>query len=52
MTVTKISEEDPSKISEAAYIAFAAAALLVAWGFFLKMGPRAPPRPDASPSDD
>ena len=40
VAVFKLVQEDPSKISEASYIAFAAAALLVAWGFFLRMGQR------------
>lgn len=40
VAVFKLVQEDPSQISEASYIAFAAAALLVAWGFFLRMGQR------------
>ena len=40
VAIFKLMHEDPSKISEAAFIAFAAAALLVAWGFFIKMGQR------------
>ena len=52
VAVFKLVQDDPSNISEASYIAFAAAALLVALGFFLKMGQFEEPRPDASPSGD
>lgn len=44
VAIFKVVHEDPSKISSAAYIAFAAAALLVAWGFFIRMGQRGEPR--------
>ena len=37
VAIFKLVHDDPSKISDAAYIAFAAAALLVAWGIFIKM---------------
>ena len=40
VAIFKVVHDDPSKLSEAAYIAFAAAALLVAWGLFVKLGPR------------
>jgi len=38
VAIFKMVNSDPSRISEAAYIAFAAAALLAAWGFFIRMG--------------
>ena len=40
VAIFKMAHNDPSKISQAAYIAFAAAALLTAWGFFIRMGQR------------
>ena len=40
VAIFKLLHDDPAKISHAAYIAFAAAALLVAWGFFIKMTQR------------
>jgi uncharacterized iron-regulated membrane protein len=40
VAIFKLVHDDPSKISQAAYIAFAAAALLAAWGFFIRMGQR------------
>jgi len=40
VAIFKLVHDDPSKISEAAFIAFAAAALLAAWGFFIRMGQR------------
>ena len=40
VAVFKLVQEDPSNISEASYIAFAAAALLVAWGLFLGISQR------------
>ena len=46
VAVFKLVHEDPSKISDAAYIAFAAAALLAAWGFFISMGQRGQARED------
>lgn len=44
VAIFKVAHEDPSKLSEAAYIAFAAASLLVAWGLFIKLGQRGEPR--------
>jgi Na+/phosphate symporter len=38
VAIFKFVQDDPSMISEAAHIAFAAAALLAAWGFYNKMG--------------
>jgi len=38
VAIFKLVQDDPSMVSEAAHIAYAAAALLVAWGFFNKMG--------------
>ena len=46
VAIFKLVHEDPSRISDAAHIAFAAAALLVAWGFFIRMGQRGPARVD------
>jgi hypothetical protein len=46
VAVFKMAHDDPSKISDAAYSAFAAAALLVAWGFFIRMGQRGETRTD------
>jgi hypothetical protein len=40
VAVFKMVDDDPARISEAAYIAFASAALLAAWGFFIRMGQR------------
>lgn len=37
VAIFKLLHDDPSKISEAAFIAFAAAALLVAWGVFIRL---------------
>ncbi len=37
VAVFKLVHDDPSKISDAAFIAFAAAALLIAWGVFIKL---------------
>jgi len=37
VAIFKMMHDDPSKISEAAFIAFAAAALLIAWGVFIKL---------------
>jgi hypothetical protein len=36
----KMANDDPSKLTHAAFIAFAAAALLAAWGVFMRMGQR------------
>jgi hypothetical protein len=44
VAIFKVAHEDSSKLSEAAYIAFAAASLLVAWGLFIKLGQRGEPR--------
>jgi 4-amino-4-deoxy-L-arabinose transferase-like glycosyltransferase len=46
VAVFKLVDDDPSRISEGAYIAFAAAALLAAWGFFIRMGQRGEARGD------
>ncbi len=46
VAIFKMLHDDPTRISDAAYIAFAAAALLVAWGVFIKMGQSGPPRDD------
>jgi hypothetical protein len=46
VAIFKLLHDDPSKISDAAFIAFAAAALLIAWGFFIKMGQRGETRGD------
>lgn len=46
VAVFKLVDDDPARISEGAYIAFAAAALLAAWGFFIRMGQRAAARED------
>jgi hypothetical protein len=40
VAIFKMIHDDPSKISQAAFIAFAAAALLVSWGFFIRMSQR------------
>lgn len=40
VAIFKMVDNDPARISDAAYIAFAAAALLAAWGFFIRMGQR------------
>ena len=37
VAIFKLMHDDPSKISQAAFIAFAAAALLFAWGVFIKL---------------
>lgn len=44
VAIFKVVHDDPSKLSEAAFIAFAAAALLVAWGLFIKLGQHDAPR--------
>jgi hypothetical protein len=46
VAIFKLLHEDPSKISDAAYIAFAAAALLVAWGIFIKLSQQGQARGD------
>lgn len=40
VAIFKLVHDDTSKLSEAAYIAFAAAALLAAWGLFIKLAQR------------
>lgn len=40
VAIFKLVHDDPAKLSQAAYIAFAAAALLASWGFFIKMSQR------------
>ncbi len=37
VAIFKLMHDDPSKISDGAFIAFAAASLLVAWGVFIKL---------------
>jgi hypothetical protein len=37
VAIFKLMHEDPAKISGAAFIAFAAAALLIAWGIFIRL---------------
>lgn len=37
VAIFKLMHEDPTKISDAAFIAFAAAGLLVAWGVFIRL---------------
>lgn len=44
VAIFKVVHDDPSKLSQAAYIAFAAAALLVAWGLFLRLDQREKPQ--------
>jgi len=46
VAIFKLMHDDPSKISEAAFIAFAAAALLVAWGVFIKLSQQVQARGD------
>ena len=46
VAIFKLMHDDPSKISEAAFIAFAAAALLVAWGVFIKLSQQGQARGD------
>ena len=40
VAIFKLAHDDPSKLMDAAFIAFAAAALLAAWGFFIRMDHR------------
>ena len=40
VAIFKFVHNDPSKIPNAAFIAFAAAALLAAWGIFVRMDQR------------
>jgi hypothetical protein len=46
VAIFKLLHDDPSKISDAAFIAFAAAALLVAWGIFIKLSQQGSARGD------
>jgi len=46
VAIFKLMHEDPARISDAAYIAFAAAALLVAWGIFIKLSQQGQTRAD------
>ncbi len=46
VAIFKLVHEDPSKISDAAYIAFAAAVLLLAWGIFNKLSQHGQARGD------
>jgi hypothetical protein len=46
VAIFKLLHDDPSKISDAAFIAFAAAALLVAWGVFIKLSQQGSTRGD------
>jgi hypothetical protein len=46
VAIFKLMHDDPSKISDAAFIAFAAAALLVAWGVFIKLSQQGQARGD------
>jgi hypothetical protein len=52
VAIFKMMHEDPSKISEAAFIAFAAAALLIAWGVFIKLSQQGSTRADRAPKGD
>ena len=46
VAIFKLLHDDPAKISDAAFIAFAAAALLVAWGVFIKLSQQGQARGD------
>lgn len=46
VAILKLVDDNPARISEGAYIAFAAAALLSAWGFFIRMSQRPEGRED------
>jgi len=46
VAIFKLLHDDPAKISDAASIAFAAAALLVAWGVFIKLSQQGQARGD------
>jgi len=46
VAIFKLMHDDPSKIAEAAFIAFAAAALLIAWGVFIKLSQQGQARGD------
>ncbi len=52
VAIFKLMHDDPSKISEAAFIAFAAAALLIAWGVFIKLSQQGSTRGDRAPKGD
>ena len=46
VAIFKLLHDDPAKISDAAFIAFAAAALLVAWGVFIRLSQQGQARGD------
>lgn len=46
VAIFKLLHDDPAKISNAAFIAFAAAALLVAWGAFIRLSQHGQARED------
>lgn len=46
IAIFQLMHNDPSKIPYAAFIAFAAAALLVAWGIFIRLSQHGPARDD------
>lgn len=46
VAIFKLLHDDPAKISDAAFIAFAAAALLVAWGVFIRLSQHGQVRED------
>ncbi len=46
VAIFKLLHDDPAKISDAAFIAFAAAALLVAWGVFIRLSQQGQARED------
>jgi hypothetical protein len=46
VAIFKLMHEDPARVSDAAYIAFAAAALLVAWGVFIRLSHQGQARGD------
>lgn len=46
VAISKLMHNDPVKISDASFIAFAAAALLVAWGIFIRLSQHGQARGD------
>lgn len=46
VAIFKLLHDDPAKISDASFIAFAAAALLVAWGVFIRLSQQGQARGD------
>jgi hypothetical protein len=46
VAISKLMHDDPAKISDASFIAFAAAALLVAWGIFIRLSQHGQARGD------